>query len=327
MAAPRDPHQCRVLLLHDRPQLYLDALRARFPAINFTTCTEPDGIAAALAAARPQVVFSCKCAGLPGPVHRAALDWLDVQWIQVAGTGFDHLQPVDRGDVVITNGAGVLAPFMAETVLGAMLMLNTGFHTYLAQQRERRWQMQPWSALAGKTALIIGLGTIGRRVAQHARHLGMQVLGLRAGAGRVRDVHEMVQPDQMHAALARADVVCVHVPLVASTRNLLDAQAFAHMKPGVIIVNTARGGVMDEDALLAALHEGRVAAAHLDVFAREPLPADSALWDAPNLVITPHMADAVSDWETRFAQFFADNLERWLAGEPLLNEVDPARGY
>jgi len=327
MATARDPSECRVLLLHDRPQLYLDALRARFPAVRFSTCTEPAAIPDALAAARPQVVFSCKCAGLPGPVHRAALEWLDVEWIQVAGTGFDHLQPVDRGDVVITNSAGVLAPFMAETVLGAMLLLNTGFHTYLAQQRERRWRMNPWAALAGKTVLVIGLGSIGRRVAEHARHLGMHVLGLRAGSEPVREVHEMVRPEHLHAALARADVLCVHVPLVAGTRNLLDARAFARMKPGMIIVNTARGGVMDEDALLAALREGRVAGAHLDVFATEPLPADSALWDAPNLVITPHMADAVSDWETRFAQFFADNLQRWLAGQPLLNPVDPARGY
>jgi phosphoglycerate dehydrogenase-like enzyme len=327
MAAARNPRECRVLLLHDRPQLYLDALRARFPAVRFSTCTEPQAIPDALAAARPQVVFSCKCAGLPGPLHRAALEWLDVEWIQVAGTGFDHLQPVDRGDVVITNAAGVLAPFMAETVLGAMLMLNTRFHTYLAQQRERVWRMQPWTALAGKTVLVIGLGTIGRRVAAHARHLGMHVLGLRAGTTPVREVHEMVPPERLHGALARADAVCVHVPLVPSTHKLLDAQAFAQLKPGAIIVNTARGGVMDEQALLAALADGRVAAAHLDVFETEPLPPDSPLWDTPNLVITPHMADAVSDWETRFAQFFADNLQRWMDGEALLNQVDPARGY
>ena len=327
MAHPRDPRQCRVLILHDRPHLYLDTLRTRFPGVAFHTCTTPAAIADTLARVRPQVVFSCKCAGLPGPVHRTVLDWLDVEWIQVAGTGFDHLQPVHRGDVVITNAAGVLAPFMAETVLGAMLLLNTGFHTYLAQQRERIWRMNPWSGLAGKTLLVLGLGTIGRRVAAHARHLGMQVLGMRASTTPVSEVHEMVHPDRLHHALARADVIGVHVPLVATTRNLLDARAFARMKRGVIIVNTARGGVMDEDALLAALRDGRVAGAHLDVFAQEPLPPDSVLWDAPNLVITPHMADAVSDWETRFALFFSDNLQRWLDGAALRNEVDPARGY
>jgi len=208
-----------------------------------------------------------------------------------------------------------------------MLMLNTGFHTYIAQQRQRRWQMNEWTALAGKTVLVIGLGEIGRRVARHARHLGMHVLGLRARAGAVEEVDEMVAPDHLLEALGRADVVCVHVPLVDSTRHLLDASAFAHMKPGAILVNTARGGVMDEEALLAALEDGTVAAAHVDVFETEPLPKDSPLWQAPNLVITPHMADSVSDYEERFAHFFADNLERWLAGETPLNVVDPARGY
>ena len=327
MPAPRDPASLRVLLLHDHPERYRDALTARFPGVAFDACTRGDDVEAALARVRPHAVFSCKCPGLPGPVHRAALEWLDVEWIQVAGTGFDHLQPVTRDDVVITNCAGVLSPFMAETVLGAMLMLNTGFHTYLAQQRERVWRMQPWTALAGKTLLVIGLGSIGRRVARHARGLGMRVLGLRTRPGKVDEVHETLPPGALLDALPRADVIAVHVPLVASTRNLLDAQAFSRMKRGAIVVNTARGGVMDEDALLAALRDGTVAAAHLDVFATEPLPADSALWDAPNLVITPHMADSVSDFEARFAAFFADNLERWLAGRALHNVVDPERGY
>jgi phosphoglycerate dehydrogenase-like enzyme len=324
---PRNPATQRVLLLHDRPERYRERLVARFPGVAFEACTRAVDVDAALARVRPQVVFSCKCPGLPGPAHRPALEWLDVEWIQVAGTGFDHLQPVQREDVAITNCAGVLSPFMAETVLGAMLMLNTGLHTYIAQQRQHLWRMNPWTALAGKTLLVIGLGSIGRRVARHARHLGMRVLGLRARPGTVSEVHETLPADGLLDALPRADVIALHVPLVASTRNLLDAGAFARMKRGVIIVNTARGGVMDEDALRAALADGTVAAAHLDVFASEPLPADSPLWDTPNLVITPHMADSVSDFEERFAMFFADNLERWLAGQPLLNGVDPERGY
>lgn len=323
----RAPGACRALVLHDRPREYMDVLRQRFPAVAFAECTCADGVAGALARSDPQVVFSVKCSGLPGPVHRPALLHPSVRWIQVGGTGFDHLQPVTRDDVVLTNAAGVLAPFMAETVLGAMLMLNVGFPRYLAQQHERVWRMNPWSGLAGRTALVIGLGSIGRRVAAHARHLGMRVLGLRAGRGHVEEVDEMVAREHLPRALARADVVCVHVPLTADTRNLLDAEAFAHLKRGAILVNTARGGVMDEDALLAALEDGTLAGAHLDVFATEPLPPESPLWAAPNLVITPHMADAVSDWAARFAWFFADNLERWLAGEPLANVVDPARGY
>ena len=324
---PRDPAGCRVLLLHDDPYPYLETLRTRFPGVRLEICTRVEDVDGALASVRPQAVFSVKCRGIPGPVHRKLVEWLDVEWIHVAGAGFEHLLPVERCDLTVTNSTGVLSPFMAETVLGAMLMLNTGFHVYREQQREHLWQQNGWTALGGKTALIIGLGEIGRRVARHARHMGMHVLGMRSRPGTVDEVHELVRREDLHPALARADVLCVHVPLVDSTRNLLDADAFKHMKPGIIIVNTARGGVMDEDALRAALEERRVAAAHLDVFATEPLPESSPLWDTPNLVITPHMADSVSDWPSRFAAFFGDNLERWLAGKPLLKVVDPQRGY
>ncbi len=175
--------------------------------------------------------------------------------------------------------------------------------------------------------LIIGLGEIGRRVAIHCRHLGMRVLGMRRQGGTVNEIDEAITRDELPEALGRADIISVHVPLIDSTRNLLDQQAFGQMKPGVIIVNTSRGGVMDENALIQALESGHVAGAHLDVFAEEPLPEDNPLWDVDNLVITPHVSDSVTDWETRFALFFADNLEHWLAGEPLMKVIDSDRGY
>jgi phosphoglycerate dehydrogenase-like enzyme len=208
-----------------------------------------------------------------------------------------------------------------------MLTLNVGFPRYTAQQRAHVWQQHPWQGLAGKTALVIGLGAIGRRVAAHARHLGMRVLGLRARPGALDAVDEMVDLEGLHDALGRADVVCVHVPLTVATRGLLDVHAFRRMKRGAILINTSRGGVMDEDALREALADGTLAAAYLDVFATEPLPADSALWDTPNLVLTPHISDTVADYQERFADFFADNLDRWLKGQPLANVVDPTRGY
>ena len=324
---PQQPDATQVLLLHDRPGDYLADLEQRFPAVDFHTCTRPDDVQASLERVRPKAVFSFKSSGLRGPAHRGAVECPHVEWIQVAGAGFDHLQPVKRDDLVITNCAGVLSAFMAETVLGAMLMLNVGFPRYMAQQRARHWEEQPWTALAGKTALIIGLGQIGRRVAVHARHLGMHVIGMRARGGTVPEVDELVVREQLPMALGRADVVCLHVPFTAETHNLLDASAFAAMKRGTLLVNTARGGVVNENALLEALLDGTLGAAHCDVFESEPLPPDSPLWDAPNLVITPHMADTVADYGVRFASFFADNLQRWLAGEPLQNIVDPDRGY
>jgi len=320
-------HLPPVLILHDRAQLYLEALQSRFPDQNFVICGDPQQVQAALEKHRPEVVLSLKCEGMPGPAHRLAAHFPTVRWLQVCGAGFEHLLPLERDDVIITNATGVLSEFMAESVLGAILMLNFSTLTYLEQQRRKHWEIQPWTGLRGKTALIIGLGEIGRRVAAHCRYHGMQVIGMRRGHGAVAAADECIAPQELAAALGRADVISVHVPLIESTRNLLDRNAFTRMKPGVILINAARGGVMDEAALLDALNSGQVAGAHVDVFATEPLPADSPLWDAPNLVITPHMMDSVSDWESRFAQFFADNLQRWLAGEPLLKVVDPERGY
>jgi phosphoglycerate dehydrogenase-like enzyme len=208
-----------------------------------------------------------------------------------------------------------------------MLMLNYGLTGYVAQQRERCWQGHAWSGLRGRTALILGLGNIGRAVAAHCQYLGMHVLGLRRSAAEVAGVDELVAAEALHAALARCDVLCLHVPLTQHTRGLIDRAEFAALKPGALVVNTARGGVMVEGALHDALRDGRVRGAFVDVFEQEPLPPDSPLWDAPNLFISPHMADTVSDYEQRFTDFFADNLQRWLDGEALHNVVDPIAGY
>ncbi len=316
-----------VLILHDRAELYLHQLQARFPNQNFCVCRDPSQAQAMLDTHHPEVVMSLKCEGMPGPVHRLAAHYPSVKWLQVCGAGFEHLLPLQRDDVMITNATGVLSEFMAESVLGAILMLNFGTLTYLQQQRRKHWEIQPWTGLKGKTALVIGLGEIGRRVAAHCRYHGMRILGMRRGSGKVAEVDECFAREDLPTALGQADIISVHVPLLDSTRNLLDQTAFRQMKQGVLIINTARGGVMDEAALIEALHNGQVGAAHLDVFAEEPLPIDSPLWSAPNLVITPHMMDSVSDWETRFALFFADNLERWLVGKELLKIVDPGRGY
>ena len=325
--ANEDPSQVRVLLVHDRYHPYIDGLRKRFPTVDFEIAATPEAVSDALASHRPQAVFSCKSPGMPGPCHRPVVEATDVKWVQVAGAGFDHLQPIHRSDLVISNSGGVLSQFMGETVLGAMLMLNFRFQSYFRHQVERRWQQEPWTPLQSKRVLIIGLGHIGVEVARHAKHLGMHVSGLRRTAKPTRYIDQVITPDQLHATLARCDVLCLHVPLTGATREMIGGAEFAAMKRGIIIVNTARGGVVDEQALLAALADGTVAGAHLDVFAEEPLPPSSPLWAAPNLVISPHMADSVADFETRFAAFFADNLERWLAGQPVLNQVDPAAGY
>ncbi|MEM7292744.1 MAG: NAD(P)-dependent oxidoreductase, partial [Pseudomonadota bacterium] len=140
-------------------------------------------------------------------------------------------------------------------------------------------------------------------------------------------VDEVAGIDELHTMLARADYVCLHTPLTEDTRDMLGPDEFAAMKPGAYFLNGARGGIVDEDALLQALQSGHLNGAYSDVFATEPLPADSPLWDAPNLIISPHVSDSIANWEVRYVDFFAINLQRWLDGQKLLNIVDGSLGY
>lgn len=324
---PRDPADLRVLVLHDRPDLSAAGVQARFPALSLETCTRADAVPAALARVRPQVVLSYKCPGIPGPAHRPILDCPSVEWVHVGGTGVDHLLGWDATRIALTNSAGVLSPFLAETVLGAILMMNFGFPRYLRQQREKRWQGHPWRPLAGQCLLVIGLGNIGRKVAAKAKGQGMRVLGIRTNPAPLEEVDELLPLSDLHRGLTQADFVTLHVPMTAATRHLIDAAALARLRPHAVLLNTSRGPVVDEAALVAALQDGKIGGAYLDVFEQEPLPPDSPLWSLDNVVISPHVADSVADWQSRFAAHFGDNLERWLRGAPLTHVVDPARGY
>ena len=327
MSTDRDPKTIRVLFLHDRAEEYIDRMRARFPEVTMEICGSADEVPAALERIAPQVVFSCKCDDIPGPGHRPLLESPSVVWTHVAGAGVEHIVPWDPEEMTVTNSAGILSPCMAETVIGAILMMNFGFPTYFRQQRAHIWQQNLWRPLAGQTLLVVGLGRIGQQVAAKAKAMGMRVLGVRRNPAPLEGIDQVLPPDALHEGLAQADYVGLHTPMTAETRGLIDAAALAAMQPHARLINTARGTVVDEQALIAALRGGTIAGAYLDVFETEPLPSDSPLWDMENVVISPHSSDLVADWYVRFADFFCDNLECWLAGQPLENVVDPARGY
>ncbi|MDH3468898.1 MAG: NAD(P)-binding domain-containing protein, partial [Gammaproteobacteria bacterium] len=175
--------------------------------------------------------------------------------------------------------------------------------------------------------LIVGLGNIGRRVAARAKAAGMRVTGMRARPMPVDDVDEMISPDRLPAAVAASDFIAVHVPLTTATHRLIDRSVIDAMPPHAVLINASRGAVVDEAALYLALKQRRLKGAVLDVFEHEPLPDDSPLWDLDNVVITPHMADSIDNWQLRMTEQFCANLQRWRAGQPLQNIVDPKRGY
>ena len=312
-----------VLIAHNEPDDVRDLLAARFPGVGFAYAPTAEAVVEGLSRHDPEVVFSVKHPGFPGPAHAPIPGHPSVRWIQVGGSGFDHLVPWDEGRITVTNGAGVLAPYLAETVTGAMLALGCGFPGYWEQQRAREWRPVPFTPLRGRTLLVVGFGRIGECVARNAKALGMRVAAVRGRPAPHPEADEMHGPGALLELLPAADFVSIHVRLNDATRGLFSRRAFTAMKPGAFLVNTSRGAVLDEPALIEALRAGHLAGAYLDVFETEPLPVESPLWAMPNVLITPHASDNVVGWPRRFAELFADNLERWRAGEPLLNVVTP----
>ena len=258
----------------------------------------------------------------------AALSAPKLRWLQTFNAGVDH--PIfarfpERG-VRLTTAAGAAAEPIAQTALAGLLMLARGFPHWLDAQRRSEWRPHPANALPrdlrGQVLVVFGLGAIGRELARLARAVGLYVIGVRRGAAQPDDpVDELHPPARLRELLPRADWLAVTCPLTPETRGAIDAAALAALPAGARLLNVARGGIVDEAALYESLCSGRLAGAYLDVFASEPLPPESALWTAPNVIVTPHNSAATRGAEARQVEIFLDNLARFGRGEPLRNEV------
>jgi phosphoglycerate dehydrogenase-like enzyme len=317
----------RILIIHDGPHDYLDGLNTRFPDLPIEMISATESMEEALSRVEPTVAFAFRSGRFPGPTYKSVLNTPSLKWFQSGGVGIDHLPEWDPNKVTVTNAAGVAGKYMAETVTGAVLMLNFGFPEYIENQRNKIWAPKEWTSLDRKTALVIGLGGIGERVAERLQSFGMYVIGARNSDRPSFVVNEQINTTEILSVLPRADFVCVHVPNTPETLNLVDAPFLKAMKSKAYLINTARGAQVDDDALIAALNAGDIAGAYLDVFREEPLPENSPYWQVPNLVISPHVSDSVIGWEYNSAQFFADNIERYLKGEQLINICNPKMGY
>jgi D-2-hydroxyacid dehydrogenase (NADP+) len=262
-----------------------------------------------------------------------------LRWFSSVAAGLDGIVTpalLARG-VAITNASGVHGPNIAEHVLAMMLMFTRGMPRLLRAQLARRWERDLKSRsdgpgeLTGKTLVIVGLGRIGEAIAARARPFGVRLVALKYDPSTRYDasvaVDELLPMDALDDALGRADHVCLTVPLTRATHHLIDAGRIARLRAGAFVYNVSRGAVIDEAALVAALRAGKLAGAGLDVFEAEPLPETSPLWDLDNVILTPHVAGVTPLYYARTAALFADNLERFLAGRPLANRFDAARGY
>ena len=256
----------------------------------------------------------------------------NLRWLHTASAGVDHvLTPAVRAksDLMVTDSGPAYEIAIGEFVLAWMLMAAHGLTTLADNQRAHVWRGVPQFELHGKTVGIIGLGPIGRGVAARSKAFGMKTLGLRRHDKPVDNIDDVqTGPDGLHSLLAASDFVVIAAALTGESRALIGADALTRMKPSAWLINIARGGLVDEPALIQALQSSAIAGACLDVFAREPLPPDSPLWDLPNVHIAPHdSSGGGAEIDARRRMIFLDNLGRFERGEPLENVVDKEQGY
>jgi len=248
-----------------------------------------------------------------------------LKWVQSSAAGFENPvfgQLVQKGARLTNNHSQAVG--MSEYVLWGVLDHLQRGPDRRAEQAAHKWQTHPFTEVSGSRWLVIGFGAIGQAVARRARAFDAHVTGVRRSPGDQDHADAMATPDKIHDLLPDSGVVVLSSPLNAQTANMVDAAFLSRMKPGSVLVNVGRGGLVDEAALLAALDAGTPAHAVLDVFQTEPLPEDSRFWDHPRVTLTPHASPVGSGLEARSDALFVENLGRYLAGEPLLNEVAPA---
>lgn len=251
----------------------------------------------------------------------------NLEWLQTVGVGIDHypLKALRSAGIVVTNAAGVSAEPVAEQVLGYLLVFERRIHRGLRQQYESRWERYSAGELRGKTLGIIGVGSIGGRVAELAQSVGMTVIGSKRHPETGHEhVDELVGSTDVSDLLPRVDYLVISCPLTEETRGLIGEEELVALPSSSVLINIARGEIVDEAALTRAVQNKRIRGAALDVFEKEPLPLDSPLWGLSNVIVTPHMAVSTPKYWARLADIFAQNYEQYTAGEPgsFINEVD-----
>jgi phosphoglycerate dehydrogenase-like enzyme len=320
-----------VLLQFGPPWSRTDELRSAAAGANVVAVR--DVAAAAAAAVDADVIVGHNPEVCDPRIVNAAKD---LRWLVSLNAGVElcmGLPVIKARSVMMTNMRGIDSPVIAEHAIALMLALAHGLDRFAIDTARAVWSRDsaatvPMQYLEGKTMLVSGLGGIGTEVARRAHGLGMRVVATRVGGTGKPDFVSHVGPPEELLALARtADVIVSAVPLTPQTTGMYDAKFFAVLKPSAFFINIARGGSVVTDALMAALNERRLAGAGLDVVDPEPLPPDHPLWKSPRILFTPHISGR-SDLpnEARWT-VAADNLRRYMAGEPLLNVVDLVQGY
>jgi phosphoglycerate dehydrogenase-like enzyme len=311
------------------PERDLAELRHQFPSVRLVSLEDDAHLA-------DELVDADAFAGWHFPAqHFGAAKRL--RWIHSASAGIEANLFTDliASDVILTNSAGLHVVSIPEHVLATMLVLARNFPIAFRLQQEKRWERFEIIAgnggireLAGSKLAILGVGAIGRSLTNKATALGMHVRVLRRNPDRaVPGAEQVVGHEGLHELLRWADFVVLAVPLTSETRHLIGTAELQAMRSDAFLINIARGEVVDERALIESLRAGAIAGAGLDVFATEPLPPESPLWELPNVVLTPHVSGYTPDYFGKMLAIFRDNLGRFSAGARMRNVVDKRLGY
>jgi len=253
-----------------------------------------------------------------------------LRWLQSTSAGIGQMVKrvgLDQTDITFTTASGVHARPLADFCLMAMLMFAKNYVWMERDKKAKRWERYCGEELTGKTLAIVGIGRVGQEVGRHGKRMDMRVTGMRRSDAPVPDVDKLFDRAELHAMLREADFLVLAAPHTPETEGIIGEAELAVLKPGAVLINVGRGALVDEDALIRALREKRLAGAALDVLRDEPPPQDSPLWDMPNVIISPHSASTVTQENARITDIFCDNLRRYLSGQPLRNVLDTKKLY
>ncbi len=290
---------------------YYSRLRAKFPQLDIHLVDHPSKGDPHVARADILMTFAPMLTD--DMVHKAT----NLKWIQALGTGVDNLidLPSLRRDIIVTNVRGIHGAAVSEAAIIAMLALSRDFPRVIRNQQRHLWERWPANLLEGKTVGILGIGVIALALAPRCKALGMRVVGISSNQRGVLSFDQVYGRADLLSAVRELDYLIVLTPYSRATRHLVNAEVLSAMKPTCCVINLARGGVIDEQALIAALKNGRLAGAALDVFAQEPLPEDHPFWSMKNVIVMPHLAGFFDGYAERALPIVEENIRRFLAGD------------
>jgi phosphoglycerate dehydrogenase-like enzyme len=309
-----------VLVLETHAEAYAVALREEFGDLELQTAQSPADGHVDYGKVEILIAFGM------GITETLFTRMPKLKWVQSLATGVDHFlrSKTLARDVILTSGRGIHGPAMRETVLHLMLSVSHDSNGLVCDKAAHRWDRREWALLAGKTAVVVGTGVAGSAIGSVLQALDMRVVGVSRMPRQVVGFDNVVAQNELPEASAKADYVINVLPGDTANLKIIGSAVFARMKPSAYFINVGRGETVDEDALLEVLKGGNIAGAGLDVFATEPLPGESPLWDLPNVFLSPHIGGLFEEYQEMAMPLIVRNMTAYLAGhtDQMTNVID-----